>query len=293
MAYTIPCESDDRITVEEYVDYVGGKLDLRDEAAIAASAPLLQALANDRDLIVRRLNELIRQQFRTGQVPSVQAIFLGGNETFYVRANIWPSTADIVAGRVFQGQFSYDLAHDHNFSFLTVTYSGPGYETDIYEYDYDALTGYPGEPVDIRPLERVRFSKGTAMLYRASRDVHVQHPPKEMSITLNLMVSLPEHRAREQYFFDLEQGRIGNYPPENDNSKRAAFFRIAAELGDGNTAQLFSELMSRHPAARARLAAADALDRMEPGAGVWDQVLKDPSPLVVREARLRLDGRSA
>ena len=104
---------------------------------------------------------------------------------------------------MYQDQFSYNIAHDHNFSFLTVGYLGPGYETDIYEYDYDSVEGYVGEKVEMQFLEKVRFAAGMAMYYRASRDLHIQHPPSEMTIPLNLLIQPPEVRLREQYEFDL------------------------------------------------------------------------------------------
>ena len=292
MALIIPCEGHDTIDTEDYLDYVQAKVDLNDEDSIAESAPMLRALANDRELIVRRLNELIARQFSDETTPSSQAILLGQRKNFYVRANVWPSTADIVAGRVFQGQFSYDLAHDHNFSFLTVNYSGSGYETDLFEYDFESVVGYVGESVSIRPLQRMRFGRDMAMLYRASRDLHVQHPPKEMSITLNLMVSVPEVRAREQYFFDLERGVIAGYPAESENSKRSSFFRIASMLGDGNTRDLLADLMVRHPSPRARIGAVSALDRLAPDLHVWALAVDDPHPLVTREARAQLAQQS-
>ena len=33
--------------------------------------------------------------------------------------------------------FFYHVPHDHNFSFLTVGYLGPGYWSEYYEYDYE------------------------------------------------------------------------------------------------------------------------------------------------------------
>lgn len=293
MAYTISCQGKESLELDEYLELVRSKVDLGDEQSLADSAPWLHALANNRELIVQRLNDLVYDQFKTKGLPysSSQTIFLGSGENFMLRANIWPSTADIVAGRVFQSQLIYDVAHDHNYHFLTVNFSGSGYETDIYEYDHDKVIGYVGEPVDMQLLQRAQFTKGSVMLYRASKDLHIQHPPKEMSVTINLIASLPEVRMREQYYFDVEQACISMYPDGGDSSVRSSFMQVVSMLGDENTVQLLSDLMKKHPSPRTRLAAAEALENMGQGAGVWDQALRDPHPLLVRAARLRLDSR--
>lgn len=291
MAITRQCKGRRSIGLDEYVAEVAATIDPQDELSIADTAPLLHALANDRELVVRQLNAQVEAQFKRGVIPSAQAILLAEHESFYVRANVWPSNADIAAGRIYQEQFSYDVAHDHNFSFLTVPYFGPGYETEIYEYDHDAVTGYIGEPVELRFLEHVAFGGDLVMLYRASRDVHVQHPPEEMSITLNLLVSTPEARMREQFYFDLPSQTISGYPDESDTSKRQSFFDIASRIGDGNTRQLLDDLTRLHPAPRTRLNAAEAIQRMEPDDEVWERVADDAAELVRRVARQKLANR--
>lgn len=154
MALTLACQNSQQISVEDYLAHVSTKVDVRDTDSIIASAGQLRSLANDRSLVVSRLNEYVEQAFSSPGLASAQTILIGRGKDFYVRANLWPSGSDVGTGRVYQGQFSYDLAHDHNFSFLTVGYSGPGYETDIYEYDYDQVEGYLGEKVEIRFLEK-------------------------------------------------------------------------------------------------------------------------------------------
>ncbi len=173
---------------------------------------------------------------------------------------------------------------------MTVNYLGPGYETEIYEYDFEKVEGYVGEAVDIRFLEKVRFGTGTAMLYRASRDVHVQYAPTELTITLNLMVVQPEVRMRDQYYFDLATRTIAAYPPELAASSRAALLSLAGHLGNGNTAQLLSDLAAHHPCRRTRLTAFEALSRQQPSevAAIWTRASTDQAPLVANAARRRL-----
>jgi len=290
MALTLSCNATQAISIEDYVAHIGAHVDLRDLDSIAASAPMLRALANDRTLVVQRLNKLVENAFSRDSIPSAQAIFLGQGKDFYIRANVWPSTADIAGGRLYQDRFAYNEAHDHNFTFMTVGYLGPGYETDIYEYDHEKVEGYVGEPVDIRFLERVRFAAGMVMLYRASSDLHIQHPPEELTITLNLIISLPEVRIRDQLFFDLQNKKISEFPIETDASKRVSFLNLAAHLGNGDTRELLSDLARQHPCRRTRLTAYEALSRQVPqeAAATWECAARDPAPLVVRIARKRL-----
>lgn len=290
MAITVPCRSTQTVSLDEYIEFVSRKVNLSKEDDIAASAPMLRALANDRTLIVDRLNRLVANAFDRESVPSAQAIFLGQGDNFYVRANIWPSSADVAGGRLYQERFAYNEAHDHNFSFLTVNHMGPGYETDIFEYDNEKVAGYVGEPVDLSFLERVKLSSGMVMLYRASRDVHIQHPPEELTVTLNLIVSLPEIRLRDQLFFDLQSKTIADFPSETDSSKRVSLLRLAGYLGDGNSHQLLIDLARKHPCRRTRLAAYEALTQQAPEnkQSIWESACDDSAPLVREMARRRL-----
>ena len=288
MALTLLPDTRQVLSVDEYVDHMRS-VDLADWDALAESAQMLRALANDRTLVVQRINQEIERSFRSSYLPSAQTIFLGGGKNFYVRAAIWPSSAAISSGHLYQDKFAYHIAHDHNFSFLTVNYLGPGYETEIYEYDYESVEGYPGEPVQLRFLEKVRFAQGV-MLYHASRDVHIQYPPQELSVTLNLMVSTPEIAARDQYYFDTARRVILECAPDTDACKNVSLMRLAGYLGDGTTYELLAKLAKQHPNRRARLQAYDALAMKQPerASEVWESACNDPAPLVVNAARQKL-----
>lgn len=289
MALTLDAETSQVVSIGDYLDHMR-KVDLRDEDSVAATAPMLRALSNDRGLVVRELNRLIKTQFRGEVSPSAQVIYLGRGDGFFVRANIWPSMADVSSGRVYQDQFSYHVAHDHNYDFMTVGHHGPGYVTEIYEYDFERIEGVIGEPVDIRFLERKLFTRGMVMLYRASRDLHIQYPPEDLSITLNLMIHSPEVQARDQYFFDLERRVISDYSSESDGSRRAAVLTMAAQLGDGDTRQLLEDLAMSHPSRRTRLTAWQSLVQLEPARAesIWERAARDPAPVVVHAARSHL-----
>lgn len=277
-------------SIEEYLDYVRANVNLRDSDSLSESATMLRALANDRELVVRELNRRIENYLADGAIPSAQALLLGRGNGFYVRASIWPAISDMASGRAYQDQFAYNLAHDHNFSFMTVNYLGSGYETEIYEYDYERVEGYVGEPVDLHFLEKVRFGTGMVMLYRANRDVHVQYAPTELTITLNLMVVHPEVRIRDQFYFDLASRTIASFPPEIGSSSRVALLNLAGHLGDADTQQLLSDLATSHPCRRTRLSAFDAWARQRPmdSAAIWEKASRDSALLIAHAARKRL-----
>jgi len=291
MALTIPCDNRRTCSIEEYVDYISG-VDLRNEHRVIDSAAALRALANDRSIVIARINQEIEKSFEESYLPSAQTIFLGGGPDFYVRAAVWPSSAAVAGGRLYQDKFAYHAAHDHNFTFLTVNYLGPGYETEIYEYDYEEVEGYIGEPVDLQFIEKVRFTHRNVMLYRAGRDVHIQYPPEELSVTLNLMISLPEIRNRDQFYFDTVRKAILDYVPDTDAAKSVSLMKMAALLGNVETAGLLAELATKHSCRRARFQAFEALAAHQPKrmAEVWEMACRDRAPLVANAARRRLKG---
>lgn len=290
MAITISCSTSSVVSIDEYVDYIERKVDLSDVDSIAASAPMLRALANDRTLVIKKLNDRILNFMSRDGSPAAGILQLARKEDFYIRANIWPAIVDMMNGRTYQDQFAYNIAHDHNFSFLTVGYLGPGYETDIYEYNSDAIEGYIGEGVDLRFLEKVKFAAGMVMLYRASKDLHIQYAPEELTITLNLMIAPPEVRLRDQYYFDVTKRTISSYAGQFHATGRSSFVALAGYIGDGDTHQLLSDLAQKHPCRRTRLTAFDALCRQLPQseADIWIKASSDPAPLVANEARRKL-----
>ena len=99
MALTLACDGTRTATLDEFIDHVHAEVDLRDLDSIAAAAPMFRALANDRELVVSRINRQVKTQFRSQAVASAQVIYLGEGRDFYVRANVWPSAADIAGGR--------------------------------------------------------------------------------------------------------------------------------------------------------------------------------------------------
>src|SRR5579884_2565752 len=148
MALTLNSETSSVTSLEDYTEHIRHHVDVRDLDSVCDSANQLKALANNRDFLVEHLNrELL--DWRNCQLTNsytAQTLLLGGGRDFLSRANIWMPPARDAAAREDQNRlFFYEIPHDHNFSFLTVGYFGPGYETTIYEYDSSGVQGEIGE----------------------------------------------------------------------------------------------------------------------------------------------------
>ena len=296
MAITIPCETDSVLDLDEYVAYVRDNVDFRDEDSLADSAPKLRQLANNRDLIVDRINRELDDwdTFQTDNTYTSQTVMLAVGKDFYVRANMWLPPAALPQDREWQDKlFFYRVAHDHNFSFLTVGHLGPGYETTIWEYDRDGVKGELGEHVALRLLERTVLDEGKVMLYRACRDIHSQEHPRECSISINLVASPPEVHQTTQYLFDTDEGKIMSRL-QKAVSGHVFLCSLAQHIGNGATPPILEKILHTHYSSRVRVAAATALAALEPAAArpdVWRSVLADTDESVRRIAVRALDAQ--
>ncbi|MEM6477013.1 MAG: transposase [Pseudomonadota bacterium] len=179
----------------------------------------------------------------------------GRSGGMFLRANIWPAEQDLCFQTSSARSFVYGVPHDHNFGFLTVGYCGPGYRSDYYEYDYERVSGYAGEPVDLRFVERSALHEGKLMLYRAHRDIHSQLPPEALSVSLNVMHVDPAQNWFDQYGFDLERREVSRVLSPNSTE---VFLRVAVASGAPEALD-FAEWAGRsHPSERLRLASFEA-----------------------------------
>ena len=267
--------------------------DPADEESLHNAALWLRRLGNNQTFLGDILIEQLAQRHRdelTGNTYSPQVVMLvppGGS--YLIRANIWPSAEEHMVRASGETAFAIGLPHDHNFSFLTHGYFGPGYWSDYYEYDYAEVTGYRGEPVpSLRFIERVRLEPGKMMLYRAHLDVHAQLPADSLSVSLNVMHSAGAQGWLDQYKFDLERGEIA---AQLSPAPSAAFLKVAVGLGGEEALDLAHRFALRHPSDTMRLAAWDALAgcETEPAArdAVWREAEGSGSRLVAMEARAR------
>lgn len=267
--------------------------DPHDEDSLYNAALWLRRLGNNQAFLGDLLVEQLAQRHREdpgGNAYSPQVVMLvppGGS--FFIRANIWPSADEHMVRASGEAAFAIGLPHDHNFSFLTHGYFGPGYWSDYYEYDYAEVTGYRGEPVpSLRFIERSRLEPGKLMLYRAHLDVHAQLPADSLSVSLNVMHTAGAQGWLDQYKFDLERREVA---AQLSPAPSAAFLKVAVGLGGEEALDLAHRFALRHPSDTMRLAAWEALAsrEIEPEArdALWREAEGSGSRLVAMEARAR------
>lgn len=259
-----------------------------DEDSLNNAARCLRRLSNNRGFIGDiMLAELKNRHRETADSDyGAQALMLTQPANgFFLRANIWPSEQDSIFRRSGARNFSYHAPHDHNFDFLTLGYFGPGYASDYYEYDFDAVAGYRGEKAGLRFVERASLDPGKLMLYRAHRDVHSQLPPPSISVSLNIMAIDAQQSWRDQYAFDVEQDTITRTVSPTSTE---VFLRLAVGLGDPDALDLAEHFSASHPSERIRLACfqAQSLLETDPAArdAMWARAESSGSRLVREEA---------
>jgi len=239
--------------------------DPADEDSFAAAGPLLKRLANNRrflgQIAVAELKDRCSRQSLENRYSSQVIMLHRASEKYFIRANFWPSERDSVFKTSGTSPFFYHVPHDHNFSFLTVGYLGPGYWSEYYEYEHGEAIGLPGEKVDLKFIEKSRLEPGKVMLYRAHRDVHNQLPADEMSVSINIMHADPCLPFLDQYRFDVKKCEIAGIL---NRTSTEALLALAANRG-GNGLDLVEGLAAAHPCERIRFAALRELAGAEAG----------------------------
>ena len=242
-----------------------GGFDSEDEDNFASFGPDLKKLANNRnflaDLMIAELKQRCEGQVRDNQYSAQVIMLHSASKRFIIRANFWPALKDSVIRHSGTDPFFYGVPHDHNFSFLTVGYFGPGYWSDYYEYDYGEVVGYPGEDVNLRFVERSRLEEGKVMLYRAHKDVHLQLPADEMSVSINIVETSHSSVFRDQYRFDVEQRKVDGILTRTSLEPMLA---LAAYYGGEEGLDLIAEFAAGHPSDRIRWCALRAHAAAEP-----------------------------
>jgi hypothetical protein len=226
-------------------------------------AEALAKLANNRRLIDAHIGAVGSAAEWARRFSPPQSFFLGQTDRFAVRANIWlpPRAGQSAIGKFEQDLYAYELAHNHDVNFLTVGFFGPGYETDLYEIDDEAVAGEAGEPVDLGPARRVQLTQGTVIYFRAHKDIHIQHEPKSLSISINLMFDT-DRSGKEQLVFDVARQVVVGPPPGVTIGRWEGLLKLAAIAGGEETDRLLERIAAEHDNPRlADLAAAQLAAR--------------------------------
>ncbi|MBX9897314.1 MAG: transposase [Qipengyuania sp.] len=292
MPRVIDCRDEGELDLAGCLDALGDRgFDPGDEGSLLAAASALRRLANDRaflgDMLIEQLKNRHREIGESSAYGAQSIVLSRPRGGCFLRANIWPSERDSCFKSSGARTFVYGVPHDHNFSFLTVGYLGPGYRSDYYEYDYDTAAGYTGETPGLRFVERGALSEGKLMLYRAHRDIHSQLPAESLSVSLNILRIHPAEGWFDQYGFELESGAItGVLNP----TATETFLRCAVGLGGAEALDLAEHFGRHHPSDRMRLASYEArallLGESDADA-LWREAEASGSPMVAKEATAR------
>ncbi len=262
-----------------------------DEQSLQHGAGLLRRLGGDRtflgDMLVAELEARHREEDGVNFYgPQVVMLHAPDGGDFFMRANLWPSEDEYMMRASGGASFVYGFPHDHNFDFLTLGYFGPGYWSEYYEYDYEQVVGWQGEPVALRFVERSALEEGKILHYRAHRDIHAQLPADALSVSINIMHSGGSLGWMDQYNFDIANSRVGRIVSPGSSE---AFLRVAVGLGTPDAIDLAETFGARHPSERMRLASWRALATQALGeAGrdaIWRRAESAGSRLVAAEAR--------
>lgn len=269
-------------------------VDLTDEVSLHRCAALLAGLQRNRDFLADHL--IAALQSGAADHPanrySAQVILLHRSPRgWYLRANIWPAATDAAYASSGAAALSYGVAHDHNFNFLTIGYFGPGYVSDHWEVDPEAVDGRHAEPLDLTFTGRSTLGEGQMLLYRAHRDLHCQHPPETLSVSLNIMDEGDHVPWRDQYIVDLgrEAGARAGQPPTIARRPTLTSGELLLRAAVHLTAEapgIAAHISRTHPVPRVRANAIAALAAVAEGEGraaVLARGMRD------RDARVRDD----
>ena len=120
----------------------------------------------------------------------------------------------------------------------------------------------PARTVNLRFVEKSRLDQGKVMLYRAHRDVHLQLPADEMSVSINIVETSHSSVFRDQYRFDVETRKVDGILTR---TSLEPMLSLAAFYGGEEGMDLIAEFAARHPSDRIRWCALRARAAAAPG----------------------------
>ncbi|UHH09657.1 hypothetical protein LU699_15545 [Luteimonas fraxinea] len=165
------------------------------------TAMLLARVAQDRDCIPSAVLGLSIDPKKM-LVDNAHVFVLHQTERYLIRLVVWRPTTGVE-----DEAFLYEGAHDHNFDLMTVGYTGCGYLTDLYSYQGNGQSLSERETVSINRHGRFQLAPGTVLFLSAGCDIHAQHAPDEVSVSINIICyskkTFPQHLFEIQSDSDL------------------------------------------------------------------------------------------
>ena len=265
MAIVLKLENEDRLSLLEFVDHLETTFDLDEADSLIGVAPYFRALANDPDLIAYHFNAEIQRVLDAKEEPHYVSapLDLANAPHYSLQAKIWmPDTlSDALRPPSGQSQ-NIRRAHNHNFNVMTIGYFGPGNIADLYAFNAKEDRAEIDDRVDLRFIQRVRIQKECAVICREGIDAHAHIAPEALSISMSLSIFSERTQLTDRLVFDPQTSTICGYVDSADIYLRASVVRLAGEVGNEQTLELFDALLRRSPCRRVRAAALMAASRL-------------------------------
>jgi len=270
MAEIIDLEPTGSISLEEAKEQLDAEFNVDERDSCLHVAHIIRGLGQDKqwfaDFLTARLGQLSNGMNSSGAfLPTSQVFQIAESEKGYMlRAIVWMPSDSGHSEKIRKNVFVEDIYHDHTFDLLTLSLFGPGYETELYQYDNDDIAGIVGEEVELERQGRVHFTPGRMIFMRANNDIHAQFAPSDISISLNIIPISAERFARRQYRFDLisdERAMISHIDYASAVYSQVALIEMAEALGDQSTAEILLDIGTQHNNVSTRLAALKVLNK--------------------------------
>lgn len=286
----------DKITLAEFIDYVKNNIDFDDLDSIQSATPMLIKLSNDKELLPKAICDELRNpnnKFQDGNTYQTSGYILYKDSDFIIRAVCWipDKNRKVLSTEIDPGLLIYEAPHDHDFSFLTVGYYGPGYHTETYEYDYDSVLGENGEDVEMKEIPFNKLNPDQTFFFRSGKEIHLQLAPDDLSISLNFIVrKRGPQRFMDQYWFDFDKKQIVR-SLENDTFRRAQTIPIIADLLGKDCIKGFSEIKDTHSCRRTRIEVMKELTKLNPDLHeeIWSKAILSSDPVIFNAAKKALE----
>lgn len=301
MARVIPTRDPTPASLEECIEALATwGFDPFEEESVSHAANWLQRLGNDAHFLGDALVDLLAGRSGGGDGPAFRgwganSMLLARPEqgNFAIGAEILPSANEHVLRASGPGALGYGVVHNHNYDFLTLGYFGPGCRVDDYEFDIERSESHLDATVMLRPVGRSQLKPGRLVHYRARRDVHCQHPPDTLSVSLTLSHAHGTQGWTDQNTFVPIEGSVGGFRIATvaGHGPSETFLRVAVALGSEEAGELARHFGKRHPSDRMRLTAWRALAGAAPDRegrdAIWSEAEEAGSRAVAAVAKLR------
>lgn len=205
--YDIRDRTDPATSIDEVYRRIDALFDAGWRENVEALAECMAALRAEH----RALRSLIARHTAAATDPRLQgaqSFILRYTERYGLRINLWfPDNALARSNERYRKYLSIDELHNHDFSFLTICLSGPGYISDFYMDKDFSPERSTGDTVDLISLGEIQLNGETVMFVERDLDYHSQQWPAAFTTTLNLIPREP-HPCPVQYVVAKHDHRI-------------------------------------------------------------------------------------